>query len=279
YGQLPDDEAVRIKLAHSCNELGRALRSLQRFDEAERMHARAVQTLTDSGRPPDRPECRYELARTYYLLGQREMLQWGRPPEPGRRGEPPPRPGGPGRDRPGPPDRPGGPRAERLQQAIALLDPLTKEHPSVPEYKHLLACCYRDAPPDRPTRGQGSSGPDRAVEVLRQLVKESPRVPDYQFDLCETLRRPAPPGRPGNPEAKDEARLEEAISRSAELVKQYPNVPQYAAARAQYHDRLGMALAQARNFAEAETVHRKAVSLQAGLVKQYPDVMVYRFWL
>src|SRR6266511_5038254 len=117
------------------------------------MHERAIATLTDAPREvADRPETRYELARSWYTLGQRDMLQGPRGGGPGGPGHGPGRrpPDGPGR-RP-PPDRPDGPRhgpegEHPAGKAVNILEDLVREFPAVPEYRHLLACCYRDVPP------------------------------------------------------------------------------------------------------------------------------------
>jgi tetratricopeptide (TPR) repeat protein len=106
-------------------------------------------------------------------------------------------------------------------------------------------------------------------------------VPDYKLDLCETLARPTPPGRPGEPnsDARTQDRLREAVELSAELVKDYPNVPEYTAAHARYLDEQGTRLFQARNLSEAEKLHRKAVDFQSKVVKNYPEVVAYSLWL
>jgi serine/threonine protein kinase/tetratricopeptide (TPR) repeat protein len=309
YTPLPLDSAdsVRIKLARTCNELGGTLRALQQFDEADQMYQRAIRLLSDAPkRLADRPECRYELARASFTFGQRDQLASPRGGEPrrlppsGERGRggrasggepPPPSDRGPsraGRPPPPPSDRPSGSDSRSggehaAHRAAALLEQLVSEFPSVPEYRHLLACCYRDIPPDPAGRGQPrtKSNTDRAVELLRQLVADFPKVPDYRFDLCETLSRASPPDRFRSSEGANKVRerLEEAIALSAELVAQYPHVPQYAASHAQYLDRLGNGLFQARSLDEAEKAHRKAVALQSRLVKQHTDVLAYGFWL
>jgi serine/threonine protein kinase/tetratricopeptide (TPR) repeat protein len=300
--------SVRVTLARAYNELGRTLRSRQQFDEAVKAHEQAIRTLNDA--PPniaERPECRYELARAYCLLDQRDMLEG--PPGPGRalRDKGPRghhgRPGGPPDREDGkrerqewkgskgePPDRPvaprepgrGGPSRQGIQRAIVLLERLVREFPSVGEYRHLLACCYREAPPERGGKGRpGGAKTAEAVALLRKLVEDFPRVPDYRLDLCETLARPGPPVRRGN-SADESARalgLEEAISLSKLLVEHYPNVPAYTAARARYHDLLGLSRYWTGKYDEAAELHRKAIVLQSKLVEEYPDVAAYTFWL
>jgi tetratricopeptide (TPR) repeat protein len=292
YGRTTEgrqDDALRIKVARTHNELGRTLRALQRTDEAGEAHARALATLAAAPREDaTRPEYRYELARTYYFQARREPIEG--PPEPppdrGRgpdheRGRGPEGFGrGPGFGGRGGPPGPGEPPPR--QRAIRILEELVKDHRAVPEYRHLLACCYRDGPPKRPSRGgPADAAPDQAVELLRQLVKEFPRVPDYRYDLCETLARV---GFPGGPLPPDEVptgrvRLEEAVALSRGLVQEYPNVPLYAAAHASVHDRLGVLLHQTKQLDDAEKTLRKAVTLQTALVRQHPEVVAYDFSL
>jgi tetratricopeptide (TPR) repeat protein len=281
------DDSVRIKLVRTCNELGRTLSMLRRFEEADRMHEQAIQHLADAPKAlAERPECRYELARSYYILGQRNQVVTLRslgPPRPGRPGEPPP----------GPPGKRNG---EHGQRAVVLLEQLVREFPTVPEYRHLLACCYRDVPPERFGRGQPppSSNRDRAVELLRQLVAEFPKVPDYLFDLCETLGRPRPPEPPGTrpgeprpsgrgegpiPEQQFRERLEQAIALSAKLVTDYPNIPDYASAHARYLEQYGVTLFLLASSDAAEKQLREAVAVQSRVVKRYPEVVAYGFWM
>jgi tetratricopeptide (TPR) repeat protein len=283
YTRLPPTdaaEAARIKTARTYNELGRALRALQRTDEAEDAHVQALQTLTTVPKEvASRPECRYELARTYYLQSQRGPLaEPGRPDRERGRG-----PDGPGRGRPpflskgGPPFPVGG--GPPTQRAITLLEELVKEHGSVPEYRHLLACCYRDIPPMQVVNAPVPMGwgAARAIDLLRQLIKDFPQVPDFRCDLCETIARV---GYPGLRQQRASAAaawplLEEAHTHASDLAAKYPNVPQYTAAYAQVLDKVGRALHELHKLEEAEQTLRKAVALQTGLVKQHPEIVAY----
>ncbi len=311
YTRVPADsrgETIPVKLARTYNELGRALWALQLSDEARDAYSNALSVMSAAPKEiTTRPECRYERARTCYLQSQREFTGEpppgggpdggrgpgrgpdggrgpGRGPDGGRgpgdfgRGHPPgPDDGGRGRP-PGP--RPDGPPPgegdrQASRQAIELLEGLVKDHPTVPEYRHLLACCYRDAPPSRGPQSIDLSN-DPAVKLLRQLVKDFPKVPDYQYDLAESLARRSVPGRAGRPDQeKAREQLEEAAGLSAALMDVYPNVPLYAASRALIHDRLGEVLEQLEQPESAETHYRKAVKLQTGLVHQHPEVVAY----
>jgi len=367
FTQLPEElpsESSRIKLARTYNELSRVLTALQKVDEAREAQDQALATLTETPKElANRPEHRYELARTYYLIARRHMpLASPGPGGPGGFGPRGPRgpdgfgPGGPGSSGPGgfgergfggpgrngpmgpgrwgpgdfdwrrgPGGRgPGGPPgrgpgefdgppppdsadSSASLQAIALLRDLMKEHPSVPEYRHLLACCYRDAPPNRgpggppgfgPRQGPGGDSPGanlaRAIALLRQLVKDFPKVPDYRYDLGETLARPVmwragserspsdrSPGRPNSPDSflNSQKRLEEALGISTALSAEYPSMPQYAASQAQVHDKLGLIFERMQKLDKAEPERRRAVALQLDLVKKHPDVIAYNYSL
>jgi serine/threonine protein kinase len=315
YTALPPEAAggaVRIQLARACNDLGRTLRWQQKVEEAALMTVQAIETLAEA--PPalaQRPEWRYELARSLFMLGQwslpnpphilgperhprrtltqvREVMEhWPHilgPERHPRRGVGPARLAGPevplgSPDLPPPPS--GGHPAER---AAEILDQLVADFPSVPEYRHLLACCLRDLPPGGP--GGGPEGwhenLNRAVALLEKLVKDFPQVPDYRLDLCETLSRPSPPGPlalpdPHKPDARQ--RSTKAVELAEELTRQYPNVPEYTAALARALNTFGTFLRRVGDAQEAEKKHRKAIELQGKLVGQYPEVAVYRCWL
>jgi tetratricopeptide (TPR) repeat protein len=168
-----------------------------------------------------------------------------------------------------------------------LLKKLTEEYPAVPEYKHFLACCYRDAPRQRPPEEPGSRrAEEEPIELvlLRELVKEFPKVPDYRYDLSETLARLAYFGRPREPGSnaaermlKAEKMLEEAVKLSSGLSADYPNVPLYIASQAVAQEKLGLVLQQRKQPASAEKALRKAVALQAKLAGKHPEVVAYRF--
>jgi tetratricopeptide (TPR) repeat protein len=258
-------EAVIVR-ARAYNELGRIYRLRQRDDEANAMHAQAVKELREAeARVLERPESRFELARAYFMSEPRGLLNLPPLGRPGGLG-----PGGPGGLGPGGPgSRPTEPVRSSQREAIALLEPLADEHPSVPEYRHLLACCYRSEP-----RGDG-----KAIKLLRDLVRDFPSVPDYRLDLCEALANSFP--RPGNgpPPWSNTEGQQEAMRLSSGLVRDYPNVPEYAAVHARMLDRRALLTLRQGRAAQAVPDSREAYALQLRLVKRYPDIPTYQFWL
>jgi len=300
--KLYPSEAVIVR-ARAYNEIGRIFRLRQRDEEANQLHAQAVAILQSAEpRLRERPESRFELARAYFMSEPRPLLRLlpplGGPKGPkefhgpkgfpdlnpllDRKGPPwakvpfepkgPPEPKGPKAPK-GPKLPPGAdepsPVTPPLRQAITLLEALSDEYPSVPEYRHMLACCYRHEP-------QGES---RALKLLRDLVRDFPLVPDFRLDLCETLASSPPRPEFGPPPWANPDGLQEALKLSAGLVRDYPNVPEYAAVHARLLDRRALLALREGRLAQADRDSRDALRLQSHLVQRYPDIPAYRFWL
>ena len=150
------EHAVKIESAAVYNALGELCRVTEKWGQARFFHEKALSVLLNE--PPSRPSAgyEYELARTHYCLGRRPFpaVMAGPPPPLG-----PPVAGKPGPRRPkGLPGRIARPEAprnrtksrrfqeEQLGKAIGILAALAAEFPGVPEYRALLARCYRDLP-------------------------------------------------------------------------------------------------------------------------------------
>lgn len=303
-----DRTGLAVQLARVHNELGNVHRAVE--EPALSSHLEALEILESASSEDSRlPEHRYELARTYYLLARRPGEEFGatppgasRPDTPrgnrwmgirGGRGGRGAGPEGPGRRRgaraPSPQSerRPGrGPAGTRLARdylasAVEILEALSEEHPSVPDYGHLLALCYREMPPRGSARGAGSEAPaHRATEILRQLVEDFPDVADYRYDLSEAYARVGPPVLPGEtPDGESqESRLREALKISRELVAEHPNVPDYATSQARILMKLAGLLSQGERSDEAEALLGQALELQSSLAERYPGVTSYRVW-
>jgi tetratricopeptide (TPR) repeat protein len=188
----------------------------------------------------------------------------------------------------GPPFPPKAPEAreDNLPKAIDLLEHLVAEYPGVPDYRHLLARCYREA--SIPWFGRRSGLPPdakhKAVEMLQKLVEEFPDYPDYRYDLSETLAMVDIPGpfsfKAPDPASQQRSRemLEKALEISEELVAGHPNIPDYAVS--QVYTRLKLAaLLRETDRPAAESSLRKARDLQATLVRRFPRTSSYRFWM
>jgi len=294
--ERPGDLSVVHEVARLHNEIGNVQSARGRPAEARVSYGKSLELLGSLPLEPSTPEpCRFELARTYYLLGRRP----GRESGPGRP-EPHAGPDRPGDDRRGPPPKPGArddrqdPRSDPprpdaggreregyLSKAAAVLEALVEQHPMIPDYRLLLARCYRELPfGPRGTEQPAPDPLDRATEVLQKLVEDYPDVPDYRYELCETLATARSQGRrfvaEEHPTA--EQRLRTALHISQELAREHPNIPEYAAAQIHVHHKLARVLRETGRYREAEASLRRSLELQSSLVRQLPAVTSHRVW-
>ncbi len=294
------DPDLPVEIARIRNELGNVYWAMNQRQAGQESFTAALATLAAA--PSSAPQYRYELARTYYYLGRRPGGQ-SAPPPPGpvgnggfplaRRSVPP----GPERhgvrslqaerngvepgSRPPPPGVDLEKNENNLQQAVRILEKLAAEYPAVPDYRYLLARCYREIPPLRLFLGL-QPAPDtanRALEIMQTLAEEFPDVADYRYDLSETYAMQAfSPAAADRTVQRTRELLEKAIVISEELVAEHPNVPDYAASLVHIHVGLSDALRE-NDAAGAEASLRKALDLQAALVRRFPHISAYKFWL
>ena len=125
-------------------------------------------------------------------------------------------------------------RQTNLRRAIKLLEKLVAEHPNAPDYRHLLACCYRDLPSGEPEApGQpGSESREKAVAILEKLADDFPKVPEYRYDLSKAYAKVDP----NDPWLRDnyaaaETRLRQSLKILDRLAAEYPNAPDYSASQ------------------------------------------------
>jgi tetratricopeptide (TPR) repeat protein len=284
----PSPNASQLEIASIQNELGRMYQFQRQFGKAHKCHQAALQILqsTDEAAPM---EARYELARTYYLLGTRERpLPDSNPPGP-RPGEPGDR-RGPGFDPPPPEDVPSAnpadmPRDEQrdfLTKAVALLEKLAQQQTAELQYQHLLALCYLEGAPVPESHAWGPrGGAERAIEILEGLVKAMPDMPDYTYDLSEAYARmhvPRPPIPPDDQEIVEE-HFHKAAALLDKLVAQHPNIPEYLTSEARIHHKLGSFFRQTNRLSDAEQSLRRATAIQSSIVEQFPNAPYYKVWL
>ncbi|WP_413433130.1 protein kinase domain-containing protein [Crateriforma spongiae] len=226
------------------------------------------------------PEVRYELAHTYYLLGDQ--------PSDGRHES---HDGDHERQLTESADNIAGIRRDRqqtesigesarfsrrapdrevlLQRAAETLRQLLKDYPESPDYRRLLAMCYMENSKELwiSAYPQGRQPRLDAIEILTPLVEEFPENPDYRFALSSAHAI----GRVNSPWLDRDAirayidRLETAESLISDLRAEHPNVPQYLVAHvklfrqlATLHRRLGGRSAQLPVYRRASQVCRDA---------------------
>lgn len=313
HGKSDGENRFLIEIACIRNELGTAYRYAGEFEKAFEAYDSALKLLEPSNEvelTTFLPEHRFELARTYYFLGTRNWTGPGGDspafggippgPEPGRRPPPPGRSDPPPsrrNDEHGPPPlhsrndehglppphdpAPGGGEMKYLDKAIRLLRALHKEQPSVPGFRHLLACCYRDQPPDLGFKPENMNRLEEAAAILAKLVEEFPHVTEYRHDLCETYTRLDMRGPRVTADFFPviEELLCKGLALSEELVALHPNVPSYAATQVHIMLKLGEALHRMGQGDDGEAYFRKALAVQTSLVNRFPEASIYKIWL
>jgi tetratricopeptide (TPR) repeat protein len=174
---------------------------------------------------------------------------------------------------------------EYRQKAVDLLEQLVADYPTVPDYRHLLARCYRETPP---WSDRGSDSEPRslyqAARILEKLVEEYPDVADYRYDLSETYAmlgdRESQISESVAGDASESAptMLDKALAISEQLVAEHPNIPEYAVSSVNIRLRRDDELRES-DPAAAEANLRKALELQSALARRFPENHSYTFWL
>ena len=288
------------EIARINNELGIVYRTERKYEESKKAYSRAMTLLQDQlAKMPASNEVQYQLARTYYLQGRRPTFGFGPGFGPPRDGKPPrherqEKPRGDGnergrfhRDSPVPRHHDSD-REQHLEKAIELLGALSKESPNDPDYRHLLALCYRDR-----RAGDMSDNVQQATAILEDLGRDFPNVSDYRFELVETYAKLDIRRLYFNTDGLDvaESRLRKALEIAEPLVAENPNVPDYSHSLATVYQKLAFCLrrrtasiegdsdANRKLHEEVELIYGKAIDLHRLLRNKYPSAASYRIQL
>jgi eukaryotic-like serine/threonine-protein kinase len=283
----PGDMELRTEIARIQNELGNVYFALKDGQAGFDSHKDALATLgAESGEPSASPECRCELARTYYFLGK-----YGSGPA----GPFMPGPGGPGERRSGPPGfifdphwrKPPFPLVppqegeERLDKALAIWWRLKDDDcdwpPSGPGPRPRPEHDRRDAPPPMlgGDRREGHGFRQKAIDILEQLVTEYPSVPGYHHLLARCYREAQPFF------AASSGSLSKAMDILEKLAADYPDVADYRYDLSETYAMLGDPGPwgpqnwEGGNSQWSPAMLEKALALSEQLVAEHPNIHEY----
>jgi tetratricopeptide (TPR) repeat protein len=261
------DNRGSVELARVYNEIGNVRSAQLEPSAAYRAHHDALdELLSVTPRHQSAHEYRYELARTYFLLSIRYPGNTAR--QQGR-----------GVDS----------SAERLARspfpdkeyrklAIDLLERLTHESPDAPDYRFLLALCYRPRGivPAR-DRGPGEpGGRHRSLEILEALKTEYPQVADYRYELAVTYAWVHVDLFPWQGRSFALSTAESGLRKARDeiqwLVDHNPRIPHYARCKALVLAKLATVCSETDRSAEAANLFEQALQTQADLVDESPDL-------
>ena len=299
YTRLADSPPaadLRTEIARIHNELGNVYYAMNEAGAGRKSHLDALATLqAEAGEPAASPDCRYELARTYYFLGKR----------PGGAGPPPPGPGGPH----GPPGDspafifdPRGPRTRprapfplaadeedlnRLDKALALWRELADDDsPWLSDASGPPHDRGSESPPPGPppsfsggSRKENEGYQQQAASLLERLVAEYPAEPGYRHLLARCYRETPPAAHGQSNPGPDN--LRKAMQILEKLVEEHPDVADYRYDLSETYAMIGgqwpegpqASLEDARKRSAA--MLEKALALSEQLVAEHPNIPEY----
>ena len=261
---------LTAELARTYNELGNVQSARFEPGPAYESHRKAISILR-SAEATDAvaAQHRYELARTLYLLANKQTIE---PRD--RRGD------GSGEEPAAP-----GPRRydsrECRKLAIGILEALIGEDPNIPDYRFLLALCHRPSGggPDPVKSAASRRGWEQAIGILKELKTQYPDVTDYRYELTATYAWVYvglfPWQRPSRGASDAEASLLEALEESEWLVAHNPSVPHYARSKALILAKLATVCWRTQRTAEAGDLFQRALETQRGMIAEFPDLSAH----
>jgi hypothetical protein len=170
-----------------------------------------------------------------------------------------------------------------LERAVTLLENLNLNDSAHPEYRFLLALCYREKSELLP-----ESDNKQSVALLEKLCAQFPQVPEYQFELGVTLADvPVHNFRDAMIEDSIDG-LQASLQQLNSLTRKHPNIPRYTESCAHTHHKLGTLLRKSAE--ESPTLReakiddsqrhlRMAVRLQTTQCQQFPESISEKIWL
>lgn len=167
---------------------------------------------------------------------------------------------------------------EYRDQAISILEDLTRENPDVPDYRLLLALCHRvtGIGPALCRDTAALRTRQQAIQILEELKTQQPDVADYRHELAATYAwiqvglyaweedAELPP--------EAEKDLLKALDESRWLVAHNPSIPEYARSQASILAKLGAVCRKNHRLAEAEDYCLKALEVQSNVVADFPGL-------
>lgn len=166
-------------------------------------------------------------------------------------------------------------------EAIRILEQLREENDRNPEYRFLLALCYRDYPGGDSRSGMRALKAigKKSTDLLNELVDDFPNVPDYRHELIRAHSALAWRYGFTGIEKREQSveRLLQAKLLSGALILEHPNVPEYTSS----HVRLLLQLAVLHSGDQPEEtikLYRQALKKQQSLIRRFPEVQGYRMW-
>jgi len=261
------DITILTELARTHNQIGNVRSARLEHRRAYESHVQAFSIL-QSVESTDESTDRYhhELARTlYFLAGKRLGGFSGRRIDDARENA-----------------AGTGPHhyksKEYRDQAISILEDLTRQNPDIPDYRLLLALCHRvSGVGPAPCRDTAAlRGRRQAIQILEELKSQHPNVADYRHKLATTYAWIQVGLYPWEEDSEVSAEAEEdllkAIDESRWLVAHNPSIPEHALSLAFILAKLGTVCRRNERLADAESFFQTALETQSKVVADFPEL-------
>jgi serine/threonine protein kinase/tetratricopeptide (TPR) repeat protein len=164
-------------------------------------------------------------------------------------------------------------------QARSIFARLVADFPTVPAYRHGLACSLHNLGSRLQDLGQQSAAEQayrRALEIHEQLAADFPTVPGYREDLDAHHHNLGLLLMHSGQELAAEQAFRQALAICEKLVADSPWVSEYRRLLAARHNNLGMLLSRLGQGPAAAQAFRRALAIQERLAADFPTVPVCR---
>jgi tetratricopeptide (TPR) repeat protein len=244
--EQPGRADLRAKLGRYRNNLGKLLGATRRLSEAE---AELRAALLLAGESPTLPGERWQSARTKNNLGTLLASQESRAAE----------------------------GLGLLREARDGLERLTKEFPTIPQYRQELASVTRNLGKALANgqSAQALSDLKEALRIRKQLVEDSPGFPEYRMELAVLAQEVAYLVAARDPAAA-ETIAREAVSALSELALREPPIPSYVHAVGRAHYELAQLLMIPKKCDQARSAIEQSIFYHRRALELSPENVDYR---
>lgn len=160
------------------------------------------------------------------------------------------------------------------QEAIDILERLTRQSPDQGEYQDDLALCYNNMASLEMQKGQVASAIDwhqRAIAIEEQMVRKSPAVVRFRSDLAVNLNNLGVAYCKAQKPADADAAFGRARELLATLSDDYPDQIAYSSSLAALLNNQALALAEAGRHADALEIFPNAIAAQRTCWERFPQ--------
>jgi tetratricopeptide (TPR) repeat protein len=158
-------------------------------------------------------------------------------------------------------------------EAIAILEEVTKESPGNPTYRSMLGAAYCWSSQGQPPQ-EAERSLRKALEVQRKLAADFPSVSNIRYDVVRSLVMLAGGVLEANHPDQAEEAYAEAVTIGESLAKETPTIHFYRHRLGGTYIRLANLLSRTGKLPEAEKRYRQCITVFEELAHDFPQISV-----